>query len=81
MRENSPREERAGEIAQLSLGWQPPLFLNFKNGLTFFPLTGGCSEGLDAFRVSLKSPRKLGILKYAWVYYFPDVELSTAALG
>ena len=22
--------------------------------LTFYPLTGGCSEGLDAFRVSVK---------------------------
>ena len=26
------------------------------NVLTFFPLTGGCSEGLDAFRFFLKHP-------------------------
>ena len=28
--------------------------LSHLNVLTFFPLTGGCSEGLDAFRFSLK---------------------------
>ena len=36
---------------------RPPLLSPHLNVLTFFPLTGGCSEGLDAFRFFFTAPQ------------------------
>ena len=40
--------------------------LSHLNVVTFFPLTGGCSEGLDALRFSLKQVCPDGVLRDAF---------------
>ena len=40
------------------------------NILTFFPLTGECSEGLDAFRLSFKKQKHRQMIRFAAVLTF-----------